>query len=173
MATLSSLPPEICREVLCYLPIRCLLDFRFDVEKVHALQSYSRLKLRLGVFHSRLGGKVSLMAATADRSCSHSVQMILPKDDLRSKVEVVCDQHLRIQKVVDAYQQKLSDLKVALWELHDCSACSIARLKNLKQLSIMLDHPHTRIPSIDRQFWEVHPGSTVWNNLASKPGKPH
>ena len=171
MATLTALPPEISREVLRYLPVRSLLDFGLTSKYNHALQSCSLSKLRLGVFHSRLGGIVSLMETTANQSYLHSVQMILSKDESRTKVRVVHHQNLRIRKVVDAYQQTLRDLEVALWELDDSTACSIARLKNLKRLSIRLDHPHTRFPGIDRQFWESSPGSTIWNNLASKPGK--
>ncbi|KAF6230211.1 hypothetical protein HO133_004550 [Letharia lupina] len=114
---------------------------------------------------------VSLMEATADRSCLHSVQMILPKDETRAKVKAICNQNLRIGKVVDAYQQTLRDFEVALWELHDPSAWSIAQLKNPKRLSIRLDHYHTRFPGIERQFWESSPRSTVWNNLASTPEK--
>ncbi len=171
MATFSSLPPEMSREVLRYLPVRSLLDFGLTSKNNHALQSCSLSKLRLGVFHSRLGGMVSLMEATADRSYLHSVQMILPKTESRTKVKVIHNQNLRIRKVVDAYRQTLRDLEVALWELDDSTVCSIAQLKNLKRLSIRLDHPHTRFPGIDRQFWESSPGSTVWNSLASKPGR--
>ena len=168
MASFSSLPPEISREVLRYLPVRSLLNFGLTSKNNYALQSCSLSKLRLGVFHSRLGSMVSLMEATADQSYLNSVQMILPKDESRTKVKVIHNQNLRIRKVVDAYQSTLRDLEVALWELDDSSACSIARLKNLKRLSIRLDHPHTRFPGVDRQFWETSPGSTVWNNLASK-----
>ena len=171
MATFSSLPPEMSREVLRYLPVRSLLDFGLTSKNNHALQSCSLSKLRLGVFHSRLGGMVSLMEATADRNYLHSVQMILPKDESRTKVKVIHNQNLRIRKVVDAYRQTLRDLEVALWELDDSTVYSIAQLKNLKRLSIRLDHPHTRFPGIDRQFWESSPGSTVWNSLASKPGR--
>ena len=171
MATLSSLPPEISREVLRYLPVRSLLDFGLTSKNNHALQSCSLSRLRLGAFHSRLGGMVSLMEATADHSSLHSVQMILPKDESRTKLKVIHNQNLRIRKVVDAYQHTLRDLEIALWELDESTACSIAQLKNLKRLSIRLDHPHTRFPGVDRQFWESSLGSTVWNHLASKPGK--
>ena len=171
MATLSSLPPEISREVLRYLPVRALLNFGLTSKNNHALQSCSLSKLRLGVFHSRLGGMVSLMEATGDQSSLHSVQMVLSKDESRTKVKVTQNQNLRVRKVVDAYQKTLRDLEIALWELDDSTACSLARLKNLKRLSIRLDHPHTRFPGVDRQFWESSPGSTVWNNLASTVGK--
>lgn len=110
MAALSTLPPEIPREVLRYLPIRALLDFGLMSNNNHALQSCSLSKLRLGVFHWRIGGMVSLLGATADRSYLHSVQMILPNDESRTKVKVVYNQNLRIQKVVDAYQHTLRDL---------------------------------------------------------------
>lgn len=96
---------------------------------------------------------VSNVEATADRSHLHSVQMILARDESRTKGKVVHNQNIRIRKVIDAYQQKLRDLEIALWELHDSTANSIAQLKNLKKLSIRLDHPHTRFPGSNRQFW--------------------
>ena len=111
------------------------------------------------------------MEATANRNCLHSVQMILPKQEARTKEKVIHNQNLRIRKVVDSYRDSLRDLEIALWELQDSSAKSIAQLKNLRKLSIRLDHPHTRHASVDSQFWEASPGSTVWNMLASRPGK--
>jgi len=111
------------------------------------------------------------MEATADGSCRHSVQIIRLKQESRTKDKVVDNQNLRIRKVVDTYRKTLSDLEVALWEFQESSASSIAQLKNLKRLSIRLDHPHTRFSGIDPQFWETSPGSTVWNILASKSGK--
>ena len=57
MAALSSLPPELLREVLRYLPIRSLLNFGLTSKVNHTLQACSLSILRLGVFHSRLGGK--------------------------------------------------------------------------------------------------------------------
>ena len=89
----------------------------------------------------------------------------------RTKSNLILNQNLRIRKIVDTHQHIIQDLEVDLWELHDTSACSIAQLKNLKRLSIRLDHPHTRLPGDDRQFWESSPGSTVWTNLASKTEK--
>lgn len=55
-------------------------------------------------------------------------------------------------------------------ELDDYSPCSIAQLKNLKNLSVRLDHPHTRYPGITRKFCESSPLLTVWSNLGSKLG---
>lgn len=71
MAAFSSLAPEIIREVLRYLPIRSLLDFGLTSNMNFAIQSCSLSNLRLGVFHSRLSSMISLMEATADRSCLH------------------------------------------------------------------------------------------------------
>lgn len=107
----------------------------------------------------------------ADRSCLHSVQVVLPKHESRTKDKIIYNQNFRIQKVVHAFRHTLRDLELALWELHDSSASAIAQLKNLKRLSIRLDHPHTRYSGIDPQFWDCSPGSTVWNLLASRPGK--
>ena len=47
MSTMSSLPPEMIREMLRYLPIRSLLDFGLTSKNSHALQSCSLSKLRL------------------------------------------------------------------------------------------------------------------------------
>lgn len=107
----------------------------------------------------------------ADRSCLHSVQLILPRHESRTKAKVICNQNIRTQRVVDTYQQTLRDLEIALWELQEPSANAIAKLQNLKRLSIRLDHPHTRYTGIDPQFWETSPGSTVWNLFASRPGE--
>ena len=57
MATLSSLPLEITREILQYLPIKSLLHFGLTSHSNHAIQTGSLSSLRLGVFHSRLSGK--------------------------------------------------------------------------------------------------------------------
>ncbi|KAK4695194.1 hypothetical protein P7C71_g2516, partial [Lecanoromycetidae sp. Uapishka_2] len=168
MATFSSLPPEITREVLRYLPIRALLDFGLTSRLNFAIQSCSLSSLRLGVFHSRLGGMISLMEATADRTCLHSVQIILPKTESRTKDMVIKNQDMKTRKILDRYQKSLRDLEVALWELQESSASSIARLKNLTRLSIRLDHPHTRYPGVDQDSWESASGSTVWNILGSK-----
>lgn len=103
MVTWCSLPPELSREVLRYLPIRSLLDSGLTSKNNHALQSCSLSNLRLGVFPSRLGGMVSLMEATADQSCLHSVQMILARDESRTKAKVTHNQNIRTRKIVDAY----------------------------------------------------------------------
>ncbi len=57
MVTLSSLPPEITREILHHLPIYTLLQFGLTSRLNHTIQACSMSSLRLGVFHSRLGGK--------------------------------------------------------------------------------------------------------------------
>ena len=57
MATLTSLPPELTREILYYLPIPSLLAFGLTSKMNHAIQSCSLSDLRLGVFHSRLAGE--------------------------------------------------------------------------------------------------------------------
>ena len=110
----SLLPPEIICDVLNYLPIHSLLNFGMTSKYHHSLSIASLSSLRLGVFHSRLGGMVSLMEATADRSCLHSVQMILSKRDARTKDKVISNQNLAVSTVVDRYQSSLRDLEVAL-----------------------------------------------------------
>lgn len=165
MATLASLPPEMIREVLSYLPIRPLLAFGSTSKENHAYQSFSLSKLRLGVFPSRLNGIISLMEAGENRSSMNSVQVTLPKSKSRTKDMVIRYQNATVDKVVNNYQQTLRDLEVALWELNKSSMESIGRLRNLRRLSIRLDHPHTRHIDVDRSFWRSSPGSTVWNSL--------
>ncbi|KAK3178794.1 hypothetical protein OEA41_000931 [Lepraria neglecta] len=171
MTTFTSLPPEITREILHYLPIAALLAFGLTSKTNHSIQQHSLSSLRLGVFNSRLGGMISLMEATADRSCLHSVQMILPKSECRKKDKVIRNQNLRIANVVEKYTHTLRDLEIACWELQESAAMSLAQLKNLKRLSIRLDHPHTRFSGLEPSFWETAPGSPVWNLLASKKGE--
>ena len=81
--------------------------------------------------------------------------MILPKEESRSKDRVIRNQNLRIREFVVQYRQTVRDLELALWELHESSASSIAELRNLKRLSIRLDHPHTRYSGLDSNFWET------------------
>ena len=55
--------------------------------------------------------------------------------------------------------------------MHDPTANAIAQLRNLRKLSIRLDHPHTRYSGVDAHYWESSPGSSVWNLLAPKQSK--
>lgn len=168
MSTFSSLPPEVTREVLDYLPIRSLLAFGLTSKNSHALQSVSLSRLRLGIFHSRLNSLVSFTETTADRGCT--VQIVLPKAESRNRKMVIRSQNAMIRTIVGNYHHTLQDLDIALWELHDAAAGSVARVKNLRHLSIRLDHPHTKMQDMGRSFWETSPGSTVWNGLFAKAG---
>lgn len=107
----------------------------------------------------------------ADRSCLHSVNIVLPKHECRTKDKVICNQNSRAREIVVKYQHTLRSFEIALWELQEISANSIAQLRNLQKLSVRLDHPYTRHPGIEHKFWDTSPASTVWNILASKPGK--
>lgn len=169
MSSLAFLPPELLREVVSYLPIASLLAFGLTSKEHHAIQCCSFSTLRLGVFPSRLAGMMSLMEAAADVSSIHSVQMVLPKTQARTKDMIIRNQNAAVQKVVDKHRRSLRDLEVALWDLRKQSACSLSGLVNLRRLSIRLDHPHTRHAKVDRDFWEVSPTSTVWNNFFAKP----
>lgn len=169
MSSLASLPPELIREVVSYLPIASLLAFGLTSKEYHAIQCCSISTLRLGVFPSRLAGMISLMEAAADISYIHSVQTVLPKSQTRSKEVVIRSQNVVIQNVVDRHRQTLRDLEIALWDLKKPSAYSVSRLVNLRRLSIRLDHPHTRHAKVDQEFWEISPVSTVWNSFFAKP----
>lgn len=169
MSNLASLPPELVREVISYLPIASFLAFGLTSKEHHAIQCSSLSILRLGVFPSRLAGMISLMEAAADVSSIHSVQTVLPKAQTRTKDMIIRNQNALVQKVVDKHRQTLRDLEIALWDLKKPSARSVSRLVNLRRLSIRLDHPHTRHAKVDRDFWESSPVSTAWNSFFARP----
>lgn len=170
MATLSCLPPEITREVLVYLSIRSLLAFGLTSKNNHAIQSCSLSSFRLGVFHSRLSGVVSLLEESSGRHYTHSFQAVLLKSQSRNRKMVLRNQNAITQKIVGLYQHTLRDLEISLWELQEPVAMSVGQLKNLQGLSIRLDHPCTSFPNVGRSYWDSSPGSTVWNGLSSKTG---
>ena len=171
MACLSSLPPEICVEILHHLPIKSLLDFGLTSKNNHDLHYCSLFSLHLGVFHSKLGGLLNLMEATASNNCLHAIQIVLPKTGCKNQEPIVRMQNRKIQAVLKRYQSIFRNLEIAMWDISEGTATVLAQLRNLRHLSIRLDHPHTRHPAVDRSFWQQSPGSTVWNSLASKPGK--
>lgn len=171
MANLSCLSPEITREVLGYLPISSFLAFGLTSKKNHAIQSHSLSSFRLGVFHSRLSGMVSLMEGSSDRHYTHTFQAILLKPQSRNRKMVLRNQNATASKIVGLYQHTLRDLEISLWELQKPVAMSIAQLNNLRSLSIRLDHPCTSFLDVGRSYWDSSPGSTVWNGLFAKPGQ--
>ncbi len=170
MATFSSLPPEITREILEYLSIGSFLAFGLTSKNNHAIQSCSLSSLRLGVFHSKLSGMVSLMEGSSDRHYTHTVQAVLPKVQSRNRKMVIRNQNAITRTVVGQYQHTLRELEISLWELHEALAMSVAQLKNLRCLSIRLDHPCTSFSDVGRSYWDKSPGSTVWNSLVAKSG---
>lgn len=114
---------------------------------------------------------ISLMEATASRSMMHSVQLILPKGESTSKEKVMRNQTTKIAHVVKLYGHCLRDLEIACWEFREPAALAIRELRNLRRLSIRLDHPHTRYGGLQPSFWDEAEGSTVWNLLAGGKGK--
>lgn len=171
MATLTSLPPELTREILNYLPIRSLLSFGLTSQNNHDIQAASLCTLQLGVFHSRLSGMISLIESSSKRSGTHSVPVVLSKNESRTKEQVLRHQNCIVEGIVDRYQQTLRDLEVVVWDLTDATTASLAQLFNLRRLSLRFDHPYTRHRDLDRSFWDVSPASTAWNNLAAVRGK--
>ena len=171
MAILSSLPPEIIRMVLENLPMSSFLAFGLTSKNNHAIQSCSLSSLRLGVFHSKLSGMVSLLDGPSDRRYTHSSRTLLSKKQSRNRDMVIRNQNAYIQTIVTQYHRTLRDLEISLWELREPAAKSIAQVKNLRGLSIRLDHPCTSFPNMRRSFWEFSSGSTVWNSLFAKPDR--
>ena len=170
MARLSSLPPEILREVLSHLPIQSLLAFGQTSKYNHSIQAISLTKLRLGVFPTRLHSMLSLMEATENQDTTHSVQIILEKRKSRKKDTVISNQNAIISRIVQKHQHTLRSLEVALWELQASSAKAISQLQRLRHLSVRLDHPNTRHADVDRNLWKTSPGSTLWNHFYSQKG---
>ena len=80
-------------------------------------------------------------------------------------------QNAKIAHVVRLYGHCLRDLEIACWELREPAAMAIRELRNLRRLSIRLDHPHTRYSGLQSSFWDEAEGSTVWNLLAGGKGK--
>ena len=171
MANFSSLPPEITREVLGYLPIGSFLALGATSKHNHAVQCCSLSSLRLGVFHSRLSAMVSLMEGRLDRPYTHTFQAFLPKIQSRNRKMLVRNQNATVRTIISQYQCTLRDLEISVWELQEPTARSIAQLKNLRRLAICLDHPCTSLPDMSRSFWNTSPGSTVWNNLFATKGQ--
>lgn len=168
MVCLNSLPPELIIEILHQLPITSLLSYGLTSRISHAIQQCSLSRLRLGVYQTRLGGMPNLVERATARSPLHSVQRISPRRGSKNKECVVYMQNREIRHVVERYQSSLRDLEIAMWELQEGTARSLARLTNLKHLSIRFEHPQT--VQVNRAFGKGSPGSAVWNFLASKKG---
>lgn len=168
MASFVALPAELVRDILGYLPISSLHSFGLTSKQQHALQASSLSILHIGVFHSRISGMMAALDAPADAAGTHSVHVVLPRSDSRSPQMIARSQNTIIRDVVDKHKHVLRELEIALWELEEHTAKSIAQIKNLKHLSVRLDHSHVRHPKLDRNFWDSSPGSTVWNLLCEK-----
>ena len=170
MASIHSLPAEILREVLTYLPIPYLFAFGLTSKHHHLIQLISLQKLRLGVFPTRLNGLLSLMESSHDSDTTHAVQIVLDKRKTRGKDMVIHNQNVTTRKIVEKNRQTLRDLEVSLWDLQKSSADALSTLHRLRRLAIRLDHPNVRYAGIDKAFWATSPGSTVWNQLYSEKG---
>ena len=170
MASFSDLPPEVLLATLHYLPIKTLLTFGLTSKRHHAIQKSALVSLRLGVFHSRLGGMMNMLEATANNSYLHSVQMVLPKTNTKNKESIIYMQNLKTEYVLEKLQHSLQDLELAMWDLQDGTMSLLSGLKTLRHLSIRLDHPYTRHTSIKQSFWQEAPGSTMWNLFAPRSG---
>ena len=170
IASIDSLPAEILREVLTYLPIQSLFNFGLTSKHNHRVQLISLQKLRLGVYPSRLNGLLSLMEANHDQDTTHSVQVVLEKKKARGRDMIIHNQNVTTRKILERTRQPLRDLEVGLWDLQKSSADAIATLHRLRRLAIRLDHPNVRYAGVDKSYWKTSPGSTVWNSLYSEKG---
>ncbi|MCJ1478477.1 hypothetical protein MMC13_007157 [Lambiella insularis] len=171
MAQIFSLPVEIVVEIIRHLPIPSLLAFGTTSKYFHSLQSISLSTIRLGVFPTRIHAMISLLDISPDRSSLHDVQVILSERDSRTKKTVIRNQNATISNIIDKYQHSLRHLEITLWELQSAVE-PIAKMRNLRSLSIRLDHPQARFLDIDRSFWTDSPASTVWNALYANKTRP-
>jgi len=167
IAQIHLLPPEIIREVLEYLSIPSLLAFGQTSRTNHAIASAAFSHLRLGIFPSRINGLISMLEAGESQPRTHSVQVVLPKRDGRSKDMVIRKQNMVLSSIIIRHGQTLRDLEVAVWDLNQSAAEFIGQLRYLRHLSVRLDHPHTRFSGLDRSFWKSAPASTVWNAFSA------
>lgn len=110
---------------------------------------------------------VSMLEAGDSDPSTHSVQVVIPRRDGRSKEMFIRKQNTLLSRVIVRHGQTLHDLEIALWDLDQSAAESIGRLRSLRHLSIRLDHPHTRFSSLGPSFWKSAPTSTVWNALST------
>ena len=167
---MDSLPPELIINIMHHLSIPSLLAFGLTSKTYHECQSVSLSTIRVGIFQSKLSGKASLIESSEEQSSIHTVQVILPKSESRTKFMTIKNQNAITECVLNRYRHSLRDLEIAMWELNQGTAESIARMGNLRHLAIRLDHPHTRHAGVDRAFWSSSPGSTVWNLLSNHGG---
>ncbi|KAI9825413.1 MAG: hypothetical protein M1832_001143 [Thelocarpon impressellum] len=167
---LLSLPPEVLQETLTRLPISSLLSFGRASRHAHALADCSLGTLALGVFHSRLSGLVSFMdSSETGQASAFAVTLLLEKREARNKQQLIRNQNTRAAAVLHRHAHSLRDLELVLWELQPVVIEALARMPNLRRLSLRFDHPHTRHSRISRSYWDEAPAGTVWNLLAESP----
>ena len=163
----TSLPNEIAQEVLSYLPIRSLHSFALTSRASSALARTSLRTLALGVFHTRVSGLISFMDVPTRSSASHAVSITLPKNDAKTRQQIVRNQNAVAAKVLREHGQSIRELELVLWELEKPLADALAAMPNLRRLSLRFDHSHTRHAGLDRTYWDVAPTGTVWNLLST------
>ncbi|KAI9893591.1 MAG: hypothetical protein M1814_006387 [Vezdaea aestivalis] len=178
---LTALPAEVVLEILLHLPTTSLLTFSQTSQTAHSLALSALQSLHLGVYHTRIGSVISSISRStaslttsgtsfAGRGASQHIPIILSKREARDKNQIISNQTERLVEIVSRYTSTLRDLEVSAWALEDSLADLIASIKNLRCLSIRLDHPHVRHPRVPKSFWDLSPPSTVWNLLSSGGG---
>lgn len=164
----SSLPNELAQEVLSHLPVRSLHSFALTSRASYALARKSLRTLALGVFHTRINGLISFMdVPTRPCTTSSSVSITLPKNDTKTRQQIIRNQNAIAAKVLRENGQSIRDLELVLWELEKPLADALATLPNLRRLSLRFDHPHARHANVDRAYWDSAPLGTVWDLLST------
>ncbi|KAI9849715.1 MAG: hypothetical protein M1837_002841 [Sclerophora amabilis] len=169
--SLSDLPPELCQQILTYLPVPSLLSFGLTSCSSHALAHSSLRTLSLGVFHTRISGLMSFLDSTLCREDQrHAVSILLSKRDSRTRSQVIDNQNRRAAEILSRHATSLRDLELVLWELKLPVTDVLKTMPTLRRLSLRFDHPHTRHASVNKTYWETSPPGSIWNLLATQDG---
>jgi hypothetical protein len=180
---LASLPTEVLIQTLGHLPLPALLAFGQTSRYHRELQHVAFVRLRIGVFPTRITSLLSLLESTTpssagEESTSHydpnlasSIHLTLPRGQHKTKDTVIRKQNQLITQVLSQHGRQLRSLEVSLWELERQTADAVAGCRHLRHLAIRLDHPHTRHKEVQPQYWKYAAPSTVWNALYIPTGR--
>jgi hypothetical protein len=173
MKSIASLPPELLREVMLYLPVHDLLAFSQTSKHNYAVAHVSLMELNIGVFPNQINALLSDMDSSSRTSgsstSSQRINIILSKRKTKSANLIMFHQNTVAARILHRHAPSLRSLELALWDLQATTADALAKASQLRHLSLRLDHPHARAVDLHRGFWCSSPGSTVWNSLFTAP----
>ena len=171
MATLSSLPIEVIIEILKYLLIPSLFAFGLTSKTNHAIESISLRSLRIGVVTCRDNGIFFLQEISNGQRVIHSMLATPSALQNRAKATVIPNQTHVVREVLSKKQHSPQKLELVLWALEESAAEAIAKIQNLRHLSIRLVQ-HT-FAELDLSQWyrTTSPISSAWDALWACDGR--